>query len=208
MLRGRIVAVKDVPVEKLNLPADMAAKIRDSQKNAPAKFKATIAKLTNLAPNAVWQNLETRAPRCIRSPASVCASGALFRPTWRTWWRHCETKDDHAARACAVNSQTLAAKRPAVPSASMTRRCSIPCLSVKSRSSRSATRRTARSICPGVSARLRSDAAVRASAQETGGMSIPCTTAQINQDNQRWRISGRAEFYQSLNRLSCRRTAA
>jgi Thioredoxin-like len=63
--RLQALMITEAEIKELNLPADMAAKIRDSQKNAPAKFKATAAKLTSLGPKAIWLHLETKAPRCI-----------------------------------------------------------------------------------------------------------------------------------------------
>jgi hypothetical protein len=53
-------------MKELNLPADMASKIREQHKAAPAKFQETVGKFPTLVPGkVVWLHLETRAPRCL-----------------------------------------------------------------------------------------------------------------------------------------------
>jgi Thioredoxin-like len=63
--RLQALMITEAEMKDLNLPTDMVARIRDTQKNAPAKFKDTVAKLTTLNPKAVWLHLETKAPRCL-----------------------------------------------------------------------------------------------------------------------------------------------
>src|SRR5262249_38719293 len=46
-------------------PAAEANRIREFQKQAPAKFQATLAKLTGLSDKTHWLHLETPTPQCL-----------------------------------------------------------------------------------------------------------------------------------------------
>ena len=63
--RLQALMITEAEVKELNLSADMAAKIRESRKNAPDKFKETVGKLSTLTPKTTWLHLETKAPRCM-----------------------------------------------------------------------------------------------------------------------------------------------
>jgi hypothetical protein len=63
--RLQALLITEAELKQLELPADMVNKIREQQKNAPAKFQDTLSKLTKLGPKANWLHLETGVPRCI-----------------------------------------------------------------------------------------------------------------------------------------------
>jgi hypothetical protein len=63
--RLQALMINDAELKTLDLPAAEVARIQAAQKEAKAKFDACIAKLTTLTPKAVWQYLQTDAPRCL-----------------------------------------------------------------------------------------------------------------------------------------------
>jgi hypothetical protein len=63
--RLQALMITDAEVKDLNLPAAMAARIRELQKGAPARFQDTVTKMTSVTPKAVWMHLETGVPRCL-----------------------------------------------------------------------------------------------------------------------------------------------
>ncbi len=63
--RLQTLMINDAEVKALDLPAAEVARIQAGQKEAKAKFDEAIAKLTTLTPKAVWQYLQTDAPRCL-----------------------------------------------------------------------------------------------------------------------------------------------
>src|SRR5205823_10965919 len=62
--RLQALMITEADVKSLALPADQAARIRESLKAAPAKFQATCAKLA-LNDKTHWLHLETPAPMCL-----------------------------------------------------------------------------------------------------------------------------------------------
>jgi hypothetical protein len=64
--------ISDPEMEALGVPAADATAIREQQKQAYAKFQATVAKLTNVGEKTHWLHLETSAPQC--TPADVAGT--------------------------------------------------------------------------------------------------------------------------------------
>jgi hypothetical protein len=63
--RLQALLITEDEIKGLQMPADMAARVRDGVKNAPARFQDASAKLTKLGPKTVWLHLETAAPQCL-----------------------------------------------------------------------------------------------------------------------------------------------
>src|SRR5262249_34042478 len=63
--RMQALLLTDAEVKALGLPEKQAAALRELRKGAPAKLKATAAKLTKLNAKSTWLHLETGAPHCV-----------------------------------------------------------------------------------------------------------------------------------------------
>ncbi len=63
--RLQALMISEAEIKALNLPAAEASRIRELQKQAPAKFQDTVAKLTNLSDKTHWLQLETPPPQCL-----------------------------------------------------------------------------------------------------------------------------------------------
>jgi hypothetical protein len=57
--------ITDADVKALELPAGEVARLQGLQKQAYAKFQATVAKLTGLGDKTRWMRLEAPAPQCV-----------------------------------------------------------------------------------------------------------------------------------------------
>lgn len=63
--RLQALMLTEAELRSLNLPAAEAAKLRESIRNAPAKFQETVTKLGPLGDKVQWLHLETNPPCCI-----------------------------------------------------------------------------------------------------------------------------------------------
>lgn len=63
--RLQALMLTEAELRGLNLPAAEATKVRESIRNAPAKFQETVTKLGPLGDKVQWLHLETNAPCCI-----------------------------------------------------------------------------------------------------------------------------------------------
>jgi thiol-disulfide isomerase/thioredoxin len=69
--RLQALFISDAEIKSLEMPAADAARIREQQKQAPAKFRATVAK-AGLSGNVTWLHVETGPPQCL--PADVAGT--------------------------------------------------------------------------------------------------------------------------------------
>lgn len=67
--RLRALLITEAEIKWLNLSADETARLAELQKNAQAKFSATVSKLS-LGDKARWERLETAPPQCVPADAS------------------------------------------------------------------------------------------------------------------------------------------
>ncbi len=65
--RLQALLITDAEIKELALPAEHAARVAESLKAAPARFKDTVKKLTTLSGKANWVHLETGTPQCLPS---------------------------------------------------------------------------------------------------------------------------------------------
>jgi thiol-disulfide isomerase/thioredoxin len=63
--RFQAVLVSDAELKALDLPGDVAGKMREKVKNARTRFDETVAKLTKISPKANFIHLETVAPQTV-----------------------------------------------------------------------------------------------------------------------------------------------
>jgi thiol-disulfide isomerase/thioredoxin len=68
--RLQALMITEAELKALELPAEMAGRIRETQKNAPAKFQQTLAKLGDLGDKIRWVHLETAPPQCLPADAN------------------------------------------------------------------------------------------------------------------------------------------
>lgn len=68
--RLQALMVSETELKALDLPTELAGQIRESEKNAPAKFQKTLEKLGTLGDKVRWVHLETDAPQCIPADGS------------------------------------------------------------------------------------------------------------------------------------------
>ena len=63
--RLQALLISEMEIKALDMPADMAARVRQQLKDAPAKFEETVKKLGDkISVKATWVHLETAAPQC------------------------------------------------------------------------------------------------------------------------------------------------
>jgi hypothetical protein len=62
--RIQALMLSEAEIKSLELPADEVKRIREAQKNAPAKFQETVAKLGALGDKIRWVHLEAAPPQC------------------------------------------------------------------------------------------------------------------------------------------------
>jgi thiol-disulfide isomerase/thioredoxin len=72
--RLQALMLTDAEMKALELPAAEANRIRELQKQAPAKFQSTVAKVSATGSTARWLHLETQAPQCTPSDTSGMSS--------------------------------------------------------------------------------------------------------------------------------------
>jgi thiol-disulfide isomerase/thioredoxin len=71
LARLQTLLISETEIKALELPADMAARVRQQVKDVPAKFEETVKKLGDkIGPKATWVHLETAAPQCQSSDAT------------------------------------------------------------------------------------------------------------------------------------------
>lgn len=63
--RLKAVMISEAELKSLELPADQAARIRESVSRAESRFTEVCNKMSSLGPKANWIHLETGAPQCI-----------------------------------------------------------------------------------------------------------------------------------------------
>jgi len=69
--RLQALMITEAELKALELPADMANRIRETQKGAPAKFQQTLNKLGNLGDKIRWVHLETPPPQCLPADGNL-----------------------------------------------------------------------------------------------------------------------------------------
>src|SRR4051794_41039325 len=67
--RLQTLMITDAEIKALELPADLASRIREMQKQAPARFQATVAKAV-FNDKTHWVHLETSVPQCLLGEAN------------------------------------------------------------------------------------------------------------------------------------------
>jgi thiol-disulfide isomerase/thioredoxin len=63
--RLQALMLTEAELRTLDLPADHVKRIRETQKNAPAKFQQTLKKVGTFSAKPTWLHLETAAPQCL-----------------------------------------------------------------------------------------------------------------------------------------------
>lgn len=65
LARLQALLITDAEIKALELPAEMAQRLRDRRRGVEAKFQATVAKLTSLGEKTQWLHVELGAPQCV-----------------------------------------------------------------------------------------------------------------------------------------------
>src|SRR5262249_26580031 len=90
--RIQALMISDADMEALGMDATEATQLREKQKQAYAKFQATVAKLTNLNEKTRWLHLETAAPQCTPVEAATAKADVIRCPGATLL---CETNGKH-----------------------------------------------------------------------------------------------------------------